>query len=146
MTIMIIITVLLAMLVLGNMITQIQFRKIRKNLEETNNNNIYSPGLMAVRLEISDCISIIDDIVNEVFDNYVLLNFTNDLEHLYINEDMELTAVKNIFTTVYTSVSDVVISKLEMVYSTKYIEDLIVHKVQKRVMDIKIEINGNYRE
>lgn len=101
---------------------------------------------MAVRLEISDCISIIDDIVNEVFDNYVLLNFTNDLEHLYINEDMELTAVKNIFTTVYTSVSDVVISKLEMVYSTKYIEDMIVHKVQKRVMDIKIEINGNYRE
>lgn len=133
------------MLVLGNMITQIQFRKIRKNQEQTKN-NIYSPGLMAVRLEISDCISIIDDIVNEVFDNYVLLNFTNDLEHLYINEDMELTAVKNIFTTVYTSVSDVVISKLEMVYSTKYIEDMIVHKVQKRVMDIKIEINGNYRE
>ena len=133
------------MLVLGNMITQIQFRKIRKNQEQTKN-NIYTPGLMAVRLEISDCISIIDDIVNEVFDNYVLLNFTNDLEHLYINEDMELTAVKNIFTTVYTSVSDVVISKLEMVYSTKYIEDMIVHKVQKRVMDIKIEINGNYRE
>ena len=133
------------MLVLGNMITQIQFRKIRKNQEQTKN-NIYTPGLRAVRLEISDCISIIDDIVNEVFDNYVLLNFTNDLEHLYINEDMELTAVKNIFTTVYTSVSDVVISKLEMVYSTKYIEDLIVHKVQKRVMDIKIEINGNYRE
>lgn len=90
--------------------------------------------------------TIIDDLISEVFDNYVLLNFTNDLEHLYINEDMELAAVKNIFTTVYTSVSDVVISKLEMVYSTKYIEDLIVHKVQKRVMDIKIEINGNYRE
>lgn len=133
------------MLVLGNMITQIQFRKIRKNQEQTKN-NIYTPGLMAVRLEISDCMTIIDDLISEVFDNYVLLNFTNDLEHLYINEDMELAAVKNIFTTVYTSVSDVVISKLEMVYSTKYIEDLIVHKVQKRVMDIKIEINGNYRE
>lgn len=68
------------------------------------------------------------------------------VNNLYINDELQQKIIKEVFETVYISISDTVIDKLSLVYNREYIDDVIAQKVQMIVLNYTIEINGNYKD
>lgn len=92
-----------------------------------------------------DEMMIIDKIIQETFDRYQIFNLAH-LKNPYISEDLQQKIIKDVFTDVYSSISENIINKLSLVYKKEHIEDIIVQKIQMIVLNYTIEINGNYKE
>ena len=92
-----------------------------------------------------DEMMIIDKIIQETFDRYQIFNLAH-LKNPYISEDLQQKIIKDVFTDVYSSISENIINKLSLVYKKEHIEDIIVQKIQMIVLNYTIEVNGNYKE
>lgn len=92
--------------------------------------------------------TLIDQIINEVLEQYKIINFTvlDTQGTLYITEEMQNKMIEEIFKTVYTGLSATVYDKLLLVYNESYIEDMIAKKVQFAVLTYSIEVNGTYQD
>lgn len=88
---------------------------------------------------------IIDDIIENIFSNYQMIELSKH-ENLYITDTMQLEIIATVFSKVYDSISDNIINKLLLVYNKEYIEDMIAQKVQQVVLTYTVNINGNYKE
>lgn len=97
-----------------------------------------------MQLPIDD-INLLDKIIDSIFARYQIMNLAH-VNNLYINDELQQKIIKEVFETVYISISDTVIDKLSLVYNREYIDDVIAQKVQMIVLNYTIEINGNYKD
>jgi hypothetical protein len=100
--------------------------------------------LASTPLQASD-LDILDNIINEVFTRYQILNLTHE-DNLYINDAKQEQIIVDIFKEVYSSLSPNIMEKLSLIYNREYIEDLLVQKIKMIVLNFTIEVNGNYKE
>ena len=112
-----------------------------KNISKRHN-NVYHIGNID---SLENILKIIDDIINNVFTNYQIMDLSN-INNLYITEKLQVEIITSVFNKVYHSISDNIINKLLLVYNKEYIEDMIAQKVQQVVLQYTIEINGNYKK
>ena len=65
-------------------------------------------------------------------------------EYITIKKQEEI--VREVFTTVYNSISPTFLEKLSIIYKQDYIEDMIAQTVQMIVISYTSEVNGAYNE
>ena len=89
-------------------------------------------------------IGILDKVIDDIFTSYQIMKLSHK-ENLYITDKLQAEIIKDIYTEVYTALSDDVFNNLSLIYKKEYIEDLLVKKVQMVVMNYTIAVNGNYK-
>lgn len=90
-------------------------------------------------------LELLDTIIADIFGRYEILTLSRK-DNLYITDEMEQEMIRDIFTAVYTNISDDLIDKLTLIYKRSYIDDIIAQKVQMVIINYKINVNGNYKE
>ena len=89
-------------------------------------------------------IGILDKVIDDIFTSYQIMKLSHK-ENLYITDKLQAEIIKDIYTEVYTALSDDVFNNLSLIYKKEYIEDLLVKKVQMTVMNYTIAVNGSYK-
>lgn len=118
-------------------------KNVNKELEYKRNVNTVLSNL---NYKVSDDdMTILDKIIEEERDKYVLLKFEFQ-NNLYIKEDMQNEMIRIILTKVMERISPIVYEKLKYIYNQNVLEDIICEKVKFSVMDYAIKINGGYND
>lgn len=99
--------------------------------------------LSSLDIPIKD-LDILNKIITDIFTQYRILNLEMSNEYITIKKQEEI--VREVFTTVYNSISPTFLEKLSIIYKQDYIEDMIAQTVQMIVISYTSEVNGAYNE
>lgn len=126
----ILIVLILVFKTINNLI-KVYSKKI--DIDETN-------SMLNTALDTS-ILDILDKMIIESADKYKVFNIEfKDVP--YITDDIQNEMIRNILSDVLHSISPYMRKKLYCVYDQKYIENVILEKIQVIVLDYTLEING----
>lgn len=130
-----ILVIILIVLVMGfrtiNNLIKVYSKKI--DIDETN-------SMLNTALDTS-ILDTLDKMIIESADKYKVFNIEfKDVP--YITDDIQKEMIRNILSDIFHSMSPYMKKKLYCIYDQKYIENIILEKVQVIVLDYTLEING----
>lgn len=84
---------------------------------------------------------ILDEIINEIFSMYVVINYEY-IENLYIKEEEQKTMIKDIAEEVISKLSPDLVERISLVYNKEKIPEIISQKIYMMVTDYVISKNS----
>lgn len=115
-------------------------------MDEIKDRRILKEKDMLLNIHINDdYMNIIDSIIEESIIKYRAINIDHDPK-FYMSTKEQEKIIKEVLEDVLLSISPVFYEQACLVYNKEKLEDIILTKINMRVLSLTIEINGSYKE
>ena len=89
--------------------------------------------------------ALLDNLIQENLAQYCVLKVEN-LDKLYITEDMQHKMFEYILRQVMYQLSPMYLQKLYYMYNQEKVDDIISQKITQAILSYSVEVNSNYRK
>lgn len=102
--------------------------------------------MFSLPINDSDNFNILDNLIKHESDMYQVYNFPSYVEDMYITEEDQNKMLKTVLSNVLKKISPIYMNKLKYIYNEDIIEDIIFEKVRDAVLNVSVEINGQFAD